>query len=689
MASVPRVVREVPASPQLPFNFGRFSLSDWQIPYFSTTMSIEDLASSLHLVSDFPGSESVEWSIDELFQRDLDWKRVQQKIVPYLRSSEQAQFFSSLTIALLPVHEQRMSGNFEEQAGTPPQLNSAEMFSHTVTIGPVVCGYYNSWREVTDDAALIGQIRWNTDQVFGVAIDGQHRLAAVKELARGLRFSDKARQTRIPVVLLVLAEKVGYKAPSGTGLISVLRKLFIDLNKHAKAVSRSRQILLDDDDPHALCVRALVGKKVSAGMTELSDTPPRLPLSVVDWHREQAKFDDGPYLTTILGLDWMVSELLGSKPLADYADHDKVAKVLKSISMNLAIDLCSDESPTRRRLNDLQLSGRPFSFTGSYDREDGPTGELGDITNAFTRIWGAPLVRLLTEFTPYAKLLRLRKADDTFEVEFINWYFLYHRSQRDTVQGRAREEYRAALDRLENRERDPIHEPTLIQALEGIETAKQGNLAFNVVFQRAMILALREFTKVESADEDEVTLADDDDVEDLLNDQQDSPDQPTDGVTQRAEEVKTRSNEFLEALNELYRQEQGFLTADFEIDDPEEEDTTHRLWGGSLLSSLGNIDFTQAASRRAMEVILWIPILWLLREEGSACTKEGFDEFWENIDDFDEAPVRRLRRSIDRFAKDTGAGGKILAQMEEDYDAASAREHARIRIGWMWQQLGI
>ena len=86
------VVDDVPETPHFDFLYGRYHLSSWLIPYFSTTMSLRDAATSLRL-ADFPGSDDITWRLDELYQREVDWPRVERQIVPYLRAPRPATVF--------------------------------------------------------------------------------------------------------------------------------------------------------------------------------------------------------------------------------------------------------------------------------------------------------------------------------------------------------------------------------------------------------------------------------------------------------------------------------------------------------------------------------------------------------------------------------------------------------------------
>src|SRR5262249_39830800 len=151
-------------------------------------------------------------------------------------------------------------------------------------------------------------------------------------------------------------------------------------------VSRPRQILLDDKDPHSLCVRAIVGREIRDGDDELRAVSPCLPLSLVDWHSESAKVDEGPYLVTTLGLDWIVTTIFGAKPIVDYTDYKAIKRQLKALTDALGVDM----SGALDRLRNLEsLAVEPFQYTSGEAVNDGPPGgELGEVVAAFRRVWG-------------------------------------------------------------------------------------------------------------------------------------------------------------------------------------------------------------------------------------------------------------------------------------------------------------
>ena len=76
----------VPATPPVLFLSGYFGMHTWHVPYFAASMTFQDAADSLSLASDLPGADRIRWKLDELYQRDIDWVRVENQILAYLRN---------------------------------------------------------------------------------------------------------------------------------------------------------------------------------------------------------------------------------------------------------------------------------------------------------------------------------------------------------------------------------------------------------------------------------------------------------------------------------------------------------------------------------------------------------------------------------------------------------------------------
>ena len=680
----PRAARQIPTSAVFDFISGCFHLSKWRIPYFATTMTLHQAANYLKHVNEFPAMSKVEWTIDELYQRDLDWARVERKIVPYLNSPDAPQFFNALTVALVPTLNSKRSPDFAGAMWNPPGIDGGDRFEKTLSVGPISLGYYESWIEASDPGARLGQLCWNTSEVFSVAIDGQHRLAAIKVLARGLQYDPKVTNSQVPVILLVFDPRVGFVNGSKLDLTAVMRKVFIDLNKHAIIVSRTRQILLDDRDPHSLCVRGLIGRAILDGRSDLDGAPPRLPLTLVDWHTDRNKVDDGPYLVTIRVLDFAVTTLLETKAIDDFMDYRQVERQLRALEGGLGVEL----DAAWKRLAQLRgIEKQPFGY-----QDDSTTGELTSIADAFVRVWGSPTVTLLTRFAPYAALLEERDTGGSLTGDFAAWYQLRYRSNAAGDAGSARDEHDDFVQQLASREDDPVGVKELEGLLSAVQDHKKGNLAFNIAFQRAYLLAFKEFYKIEDEDIDEVQPGED--LEDLLDvegerdDGDENGDEGSDASDDGrstgalAEFAQRRADQYVAALNAMVEARPTLLDKDCSLKGASEGTA---LWLGTIRKADGTIDFTLGASARALELLVWVATVHLCWESDDPSVGKGFKHFWQSVLEPHGGLRKRLKKSVVRFKK---AAKRICSMRgnESPTDEQTIAE-AECRMQWIWQAL--
>ena len=175
----------------------------------------------------------------EKVQREVNSPRVQKQIVPYILNNDD-RFFGALIV---------------EGRGSRPEFQPIEGFS----------GY--------------GTLTMGGDYML-FALDGQHRLAAIKEACRSE--TDLASESQ--TVILVWHEST-----------LKTRKLFTHVNKNARATTSAQNILLDDEDLYAEIARRLErelplfrdnvnwrGNTLSATTTKVT-TAPVLRLSASTW----------------------------------------------------------------------------------------------------------------------------------------------------------------------------------------------------------------------------------------------------------------------------------------------------------------------------------------------------------------------------------------------------------------------
>ncbi|RMD84513.1 MAG: hypothetical protein D6815_04005 [Candidatus Dadabacteria bacterium] len=648
------------------FLFGYFAADRLTIPYFQVCMTFRQAAESLVLVSDLPGVSKLDWTVEELFQREIDWQRVRHDIVPYLRREAGPHFFNSLTIALVPFDGDRIRAYDDPVDWVAPRLDHSN-YSKQATFGPVRCGYWGQWEDPRDPGARLGQLCWNKEQIYGVAIDGQHRLAAIKELVRdGGPASGK--RAAISVLLLVLDPRLGFAEGVGeTGYIATLRQLFIDLNKHARPVSRARQILLDDRDPGAVCVRALVGRKLTHGFGELHQHPARLPLTLVDWHSEQAKFDDGPYLTTILGLDYVVTRVLKIPGLRDPVDYDRLERDISGLER---LVLTGELDEAKRRLKECRERERPFYYTDE---------EMKRIAGAFAGKWADAIAVFLSEFAPYTALIELRSRLRTDVPEFGYWYSL----KAQDMGKKTHVEVLKRLQSLETALRDSDSAPTPSEwkeAVGEIEEFKEScALAFAVVFQKACFLALVRLTGIGDSGR-WLPSSTEPGVIDLDGEFDDEPDEGNpedsggrldwnapvsthDGSTSGSGEETTlevrRAKQLAAGLNALYKLRPGSMETDFLISLDRKSDIAEYFWLGTVRRPAGGIDFTNAAAKRAADLLALLGYFQILKEESPQVAAGGFDAFWEEVAQASQGLMLRIKQAFGRLTGQSSRSGRI------------------------------
>lgn len=249
------------------------------------------------MVSEIPGSEK--WPVRQLFQREIDHARVENEIMPYFLQSDYVKFFNPLTVAVLPVSEDAdMLANTVREEEAEPDEDFDKAFA--------IPGYYKvSYEEGGQDS--FATLAWNSGKVRLIAIDGQHRLSALKRL-KAMQSQDPEKEEfvnvgfsewTVPIVLLTMGHAAGEK--SAASILEKTRQIFVTINKQAREPSRARTILLNDYSVTALaCQETLDYCRES-----------ELPLPLFNW-RDQYE-DGGLYLLGVDDLEDIYSEyLIGS-----------------------------------------------------------------------------------------------------------------------------------------------------------------------------------------------------------------------------------------------------------------------------------------------------------------------------------------------------------------------------------------
>lgn len=404
---------------------GSFNISRASIPYYLATIPLADAVRDLDLVENLPADLRAHWRLEELFQREIDWERVQTEIVDgYLRRPEKLQFFNALTVALLPTTPEK---HLRQQYQTPAALPDVP---ERYLKAPWCVQQIGGVELISNTNSAHGYVSWNPQIVYPATIDGQHRLAALKELVARGNLTSTQLSTSVSVLFLILDERAGYKISEQQGadddnpILTAVREIFIDLNRSAKMVVRARQILLNDQEIESRAVRSLLAPRVGV------EVPGRLPLGLVHWqHNVSAKFNSGaetgPFVTTVELLHLIVTDLLRISRPKDPFDENQVRQFVLSAESALGVSDAVAAAPARypglpKLMNYVERNYLKEGFEQPFANLPAPYLHAAD--EGFALRWRPLLVGILTRFAPYRDFIeqvRIRGGIDGDLAHFL------------------------------------------------------------------------------------------------------------------------------------------------------------------------------------------------------------------------------------------------------------------------------
>ena len=202
--------------------------------FFQVTMTAKELAGMARPASEL--AEWKQWTIGERFQRDLALQRIRDELVPYLLRSTDRFFGSLIVLAYRPDRFQ-----FEPL---------------TLTSAPIPAPY-------RDAAGRMGFL--TIEGGTYIALDGQHRLVALREIISGSAESEPEASAAVAAdeVCVVIVE---YESLEKT------RRIFNKVNRHARPTTPADNIITSEDDGYAIVARWLVEKDPPLALS--SPAPP-------------------------------------------------------------------------------------------------------------------------------------------------------------------------------------------------------------------------------------------------------------------------------------------------------------------------------------------------------------------------------------------------------------------------------
>ena len=243
-----------------------------KIFYVQSGLPLSELK-KINLVSDIPHSER--WSIQDLFQREIDDERVNSEILTYLNNENSIKYFNPLTLILLPL---------KPDDARSTQMTHLEWKSKN--------DGNNDWEVLEWEGKFrfryivsrhyFAEIDWHDNQVVPVAIDGQHRLCALKKFMLDPRNAEKIDKWIVPVIILGLKSEKSDSEEND--LLHVIRNIFIYINKEAKKPSRAREILLSEQSITSICSQEWLQYSHANDVKDIADRDQAIvPLMFYDW----------------------------------------------------------------------------------------------------------------------------------------------------------------------------------------------------------------------------------------------------------------------------------------------------------------------------------------------------------------------------------------------------------------------
>ena len=172
-----------------------------------------------------------------LIPREVDMERVEKRLMPYLKDPHKTKFFNPITLTVLRVDESDQNKGQRYLPSLKHSIVKDDGYDYDVW---ELDGYFQ-FRHIVG-RPMYGEFKWNREKIVIVAVDGPHRLSALKRMKAEDTFE---KNWVIPAVLF--APSAENEEGNKETFLSLVRKIFININTLAQRVSETRQILLNED----------------------------------------------------------------------------------------------------------------------------------------------------------------------------------------------------------------------------------------------------------------------------------------------------------------------------------------------------------------------------------------------------------------------------------------------------------
>ena len=208
--------------------------------YYLLTLKAGELVRCITVPSKIDGWEDL--SLEEKYQRDINFKRVKEQLAPYWAETS-AHFFGSIIVAPINFGDENFSGKFEPI---------------TEVVGKDLPPAYATMEQNIGFLTIPGEI-------LLVPLDGQHRVKAIEFAISGkdekgneiTGFTPKTALANEDISVLLVAVNT-----------KKARSIFTHVNRYAKPTSAGQNYITSDDDILAVIARKIANKKFSARLVK-------------------------------------------------------------------------------------------------------------------------------------------------------------------------------------------------------------------------------------------------------------------------------------------------------------------------------------------------------------------------------------------------------------------------------------
>jgi hypothetical protein len=395
-----------------------------EVKYFLTHVgldfsSVSDEALLSHLAPVREIFDINQLDFDEIMQRDIDDARVSSELIPYLldeKSVDLVKLFPPIVVVVLPVKEgeNRPADLYPEVVEEQIEGTNDEPSKYVLRSGTVGQEVFQFEQPIVEGQRLkhdLVRLRLNTHKTRLVIVDGQHRAMALLALYRNLKdqWSDEKRapfkeyysewtpkyiqqfslqEINLPIILCTFPSLDG-KYSGNFDLKKAARSVFLTLNKTARKVLNSRNILLNDNDIIAYLLRRCLAKIKQIDLRSTSSL--RIHNIELDQVGDKIKIQNSIAITGVNHLYYIIEHLLLNSGSDVDGVRPRLGKLSKRTDLNTFVFM--------DRLDGRNLLG--VDIANSTKRDSFTTDVATKLGSNFDNRYGSFIISAFDKFSFY------------------------------------------------------------------------------------------------------------------------------------------------------------------------------------------------------------------------------------------------------------------------------------------------